>query len=314
MQDIDRKLAVVAARQHSLITLDDVLAAGGTRQHAAARVGAGRCDALYDSVYRIAGVPWTYQASVLAAVFAAGDGACASHFCALRLLGVGFPHAVPEISIPRGRFFRPNGVVVHTSTDLERCRIVTRDGIPLTDPARSLLDSARKLRGVALVNAVERGRRLKLVTWHDLIACVAAHARSGRHGIRRMREVIAAGAASDEITETDSELAALGLFREHGFAEPRLQHRVFADDGRLVANMDFAYDDDRVNFEIDGPVHLDPAVRLADEARDHELRECFDWTVRRIWYEIPVYNPKLFLSIVRSTFAEARTKNSCDVP
>ncbi|MEY2418677.1 MAG: hypothetical protein QOG90_1357 [Actinomycetota bacterium] len=314
MQDIDRQLAVIASRQHSLIRLDQVVAVGGNRHHAAARVASGRWELLSPGVYRIAGTPMTYEAEVLALVFAAGDGACASHFCALRLLGIGFPHAEPEISIPRGHFHRPKGKKVHTSTDLDRCQIVERNGIPVTDPARSLLDAARKLRGVALKHAVEQARRDDLVTWHDLIACVAAHARSGRHGVRRLREVIATGAAVDEITETDSELAAVGLLIEHGFGVPRLQRKLFDDDGRLVANMDIAYDTDRVDFEIDGPVHLDPAVRLRDEARDQEVRRRFGWTVRRIWYEIPVRDPRLFLAIVRETFAEARAKNSCDVP
>jgi very-short-patch-repair endonuclease len=156
---------------------------------------------------------------------------------------------------------------------------------------------------------VEEARRQNDdVTWHSLIASVAAHARQGRRGINRMREVITAGLANTEVTETDGELAALGLLREHGFGEPMLQHQIFADDGRYVAKMDLAFVDDRVDLEVDGSIHLRPDVRLKDQARDHELRSVYGWTVERIPSEIPVRDPRLFVSIVRQTFRDAQAR------
>lgn len=311
MSDIDKKLAKIAARQHSLITLADIAAVKAHRNLGTRRVKAGRWEAPYEGVYRIAGVPWTWEARVLALVFAAGEGAVASHFCALRLYGLGFKRAAPEITMKRGAQFRSKKYTVHTSTDLDRCEIRMRDNIPVTDPARTLLDVARKLKGVALTNLVEAARRQGLVDWHSLIATVTAHARRGRPGIRRLRGVIAAGAQSDEITETDSELAAVGLLREGDFGEPRLQYRIYEDDGaRLVAEMDAAYVDDKLDLEIDGPVHLRPEVRLRDEKRDQMLRRVYGWTVRRIWWTIPVKEPDLFVQIVKEAFEEARAKRS----
>jgi hypothetical protein len=258
-------------------------------------------------------VPWTYEARVFCAVCAAGDGAVVSHFCAARFHGFGFGTALPELSVPRGRFHRPAGVRVHTSTDLERCTIVTRACIPMTDPARTLLDIARYLGPTSFAKAVKDARRLQLVDWHDLVACLAAHARKGRHGIRLLRETIAAGAGNDGISDTDSELVALSLLREHGFPEPALQHLIWADDGRLVAEMDIAYVDRKVNFEIDGSVHDDPVVAAKDDERDHELRTRYGWIVRRIPSHVPLHEPRRFVGIVRDTLA-LRFNSSCDVP
>jgi very-short-patch-repair endonuclease len=123
-----------------------------------------------------------------------------------------------------------------------------------------------------------------------------------------MRELIEANMGRDEVTDTDAELAAFGLLVEHGFGEPTLQHRVFAEDGRFVAAMDLAYIDDRVNFELNGGIHDLPEVKLKDQARDHELRSIYGWTVERIPNEVPVLNPRLFVNIVRQTFKEARAK------
>jgi very-short-patch-repair endonuclease len=72
--------------------------------------------------------------------------------------------------------------------------------------------------------------------------------------------------------------------------------------------MDIAYVRDRVNFELNGPIHDIPEVKLKDQARDHELRSIYGWTVERIPNEVPVFNPRLFVSIVRQTFKEARSR------
>jgi very-short-patch-repair endonuclease len=306
----DEKLAAVAAKFHSVITLDDVIAAGGKRYHADARVAAGRWIKVHPGVYRLAGAPWTYEGKVFAAVKAAGEGAVASHQCAARLQGIGFKTALPEISVPRGCRMQLDGVMVHMSRDLDRCETEYVEHIPVTDAARTTLDLARYIEGKLLRDAIEDGRRLGLYNWHELIVCLVKHARKGRMGISRLRTAIAAGAVNDGITDTDSELIALSLIREHDLPEPKLQHRVWSDDGRIVADMDFAYVNERVNYEIDGPIHLLPEVKAKDDERDHELRTVYRWTVRRIWYEIPLYQPRKFIQIVRDTLRSATNGSS----
>ena len=295
MAELDRRLAAVAARQHALISLSDVMAVGGTRSDAHRRVAGGRWEAPAGGVFRLRGVPWTYDAQVMTAVLAAGPGAVASHLCAARLLGIGFAFAAPELSIPRGRTFRPGHFRVHQSTDLDRSTPQLVRGIPTTDPARTLLDLGRYIGPGPLRRAIEQARRDDLVTWASLIECLAAHARRGRHGIRRLRQVISADMDLAEVTDTDSELIALSLLRERGI-QPTLHHRVFSD-REMIAEIDLAFPDRLVALEIDGTVHLDPAVRRNDDARDHALRRR-GWTVRRIWWEIPVRQPAVFLGIV----------------
>ncbi len=302
----DDEIAAIAITQHSLFTLADVRAVGGTKHHANTRCHAGRWENPYPGVYRISGVPWTYEARVLAAVMGAGKRARASHFCACRLHGIGFNTAGIELTVPRGRRCFSEGITVHTSTDLARSDEDFRvHGIPVTDPDRTLLDVARRLRPVAFGKAVESGRRLELVTWSSLVSCLTAHARRGRPGVQNLRSLIATGTANDEVTDTDSELLALSLFREFGFPEPVLQHRIWSPQGQLLAEMDFAYLDRLVNFEINGSIHLLPEVIRKDDERDHMLRQ-MGWTIRRIWWEIPVRQPDEFIRIVRSTLRDAR--------
>jgi predicted transcriptional regulator of viral defense system len=307
MRELDRRLAAVAAGQHSIITIAQVLEAGGGPGDAARRVQSGRWERIAPGVYRIAGVPWTYPAQVFAATLAAGPGAVASHLCAARLHGLGFTKAGPELSIPRGRRHRPDGVRVHESTDLDRCAVDTIDAIPVTDVGRTLLDVGRYVRVPSLTKAVEEARRQELVTWNSLLHTLLAHARQGRHGVSRLREVLASGLQRDGITDTDSELVALTLLLERGFTPPPvLHHQVRAADGRLLAEIDLAFPGQLAAIEIDGTVHLRPEVKAKDEARDHMLRR-MGWTIRRVWCEVPVLEPEQFVAIVRSLLDETRS-------
>ena len=298
MSDLDRRLADIAVGQHSLVTLADVVAAGGSAAHVKRRVDGGRWDHVASGVYRIGGTPWSYEAEVLASVFGAGDGAVASHRCAARLLGLGFAAAPMELSIPRGRHHRPPGVLVHQSTDLDRATVQVVNGVPTTDPARTLLDLGRYIGPVPLRRAIEQARRLGLVDWSDLVRCLAAHARQGRHGIRRLRQVVGEGMVIEEVTDTDSELLGLTLIREHGLPDPVLHHRVRDDDGDLLAELDLAWPSRLAAIEIDGPIHLDREVRRHDDARDHELRRR-GWTIRRVWLDVPVLQPDVFVRLAR---------------
>ena len=304
-REFDRKIAVVAAKQHSLITLKGVKEAGGDHNDAYRRVKAGRWEDCGYRTYRLAGVPWTWEARLLAKVLCAGEGACVSHLCAARLHGLGFQNASMEISIKRGQHHRPDGLIVHTSTDLDLAEIVTINGIPVTDATRTLLDCAALLKHPkTLRRTVEKARRQKLTSWSDIAACLAKHARRGRRGIRRLREAMATGAQDDAITESDAEYIALCLLREHGLPEPTLQHQMWDANGEPAARMDFAYLDGLTNFEIDGPDHLRPDVKVKDEARDYWLGRQ-GWTVRRIWYRIPIDEPNKFIRIVRNTLKDA---------
>jgi very-short-patch-repair endonuclease/predicted transcriptional regulator of viral defense system len=298
--DFDRRLATVAAQHHSLITLRDVIEAGGDDGYASRRVRSGRWERWAPGVYRVAGAAWSYEAKVLASVLAAGPGAVASHLCAARLLGLGFTKAGPEVTIPRGRRHRPPDVRVHESTDLDLCEVRVVGGVPVTDPDRTALDLGRYLRVPSLTKAVEEARRLELVTWQSLLRTLVAHARQGRHGVTNLREVISTGLERAGITDTDSELVALALLREHGF-RPVLHHVVRASDGEVIAEIDIADPARRAGLEIDGTVHLRPEVRAKDDARDHRLRR-MGWTIRRVWCELPVLEPARFLAIARELF------------
>lgn len=305
MSELDRSLAMLAARQRMLITIRDVLAAGGSAENADDRVRGGRWRRVDRGVYLISGAPWDWPTQQLAAVLAAGQGAAASHLAAARLWGLpGFATAGIELSIPRDRRYRRAGVRTHESTDLDRCTLVQREGIPVTDADRTLLDLARHLGDARLLRVVEGARRAGHISWSSLTATLGAHARRGRPGVRRLRRVILSGAHREDVTDTDMELMVLSIIREAGLPEPVLHHRI-DEAGRFVAEVDLCYPQWRIAIECDGSVHLDPAVHERDLARQNDL-VLAGWTILRFSWERVRARPQVVVSEIRAAIESAR--------
>lgn len=287
-----------------LIALADVVAAGGGADHARRRVDAGRWRRVDRGVYLVAGAPFDWTTRQLAAVLASGPGATASHLAAARIWNVpGFGTVAPEVSIPRGRRVRRGSLRVHQSSDLDRCEVVTRDGIPVTSMERTMLDIARSVGHRRLLRSIEAGRRAGHLTWASLIAMLSAHARRGRPGVRKLRATILANADRDEITDTDMELLVLGLLAEAGLPTPVVKHRVL-DGDRFVAEVDLAYPGLKIALECDGSVHLDPEVREKDLKRQNDL-VLLGWTLLRFSFERVRARPDAVVAEVREAVAAA---------
>jgi hypothetical protein len=296
---IDDVLLPVFARQHWLVTDADVRKEGGSPGAVTRRLSSGRWRLVDQRVYHLVGAPFTWRSSLLAPILSSGPGAVASHFAAGVLHGIpGCREGTPELTIPRGRERRRPQLILHTSTDLDRCRTVTIDGIPVTDVERTLLDMARRVSDRWLARTVEGARREGLTDWADLIATLVTHARRGRPGIARLRRVIAQHAHRTEITDSDLELMILALLLEAGLPEPVLHHRVM-DGDRFVAEVDLAYPALRIAIEIDGRIHLDGEVRERDLPRQNDL-VLSGWIVLRFTWARFRDRPESIVSEVRA--------------
>lgn len=304
MSRIDDRLLPVFLRQHWLVTVADVLDAGGSRQTAKHRVATGRWVRVERGVFRPAGVDLTWHAKLLAPILSSGPGAAGSHYAAAALHGIpGFGRGRPELSIPRGREHRRPDLRIHTSTDLNRCRIETIDGVPVTDINRTFLDLARTLGHGRLLRAIEWARRADRTDWSRVIASHAHHARSGRPGVVRLREVILANCDRDEVTDSDFELLALSLLREHNLPEPALHHKVF-DKGRFVAEVDLAFPALKIAIELDGSHHLEADIREKDLPRQNDL-VLLGWTVLRFSWKRLTERPDLVIAEIRAAIRAA---------
>ena len=137
----------------------------------------GRLTVLGPDLYLVGGATLTWEGKLLGLVLSAGEGA-SSPIGRRRPSGVSTAsgRGSPELTVPRGRRFRRASVVVHESTDLDRCGIRRRFGLPLTDPARTLLDLARRTSDRRLTLAIESATEAQA----DLMVRTDRNAREAR--------------------------------------------------------------------------------------------------------------------------------------
>jgi very-short-patch-repair endonuclease len=130
----DRAIAAIAARQHGVLSLTQLMNAGATPRSVERRVQAGRLHRLHRGVYAVGHQALTHRGRWLAAVLACGEGAVLSHTdgAALWLLLPPAEHPGPvHVSVPgTGGRRRRSGIVLHRSSTLA----------PAEAPSRSRLE------------------------------------------------------------------------------------------------------------------------------------------------------------------------------
>jgi len=138
---MDTLLAQLASAQYGLVTRSQLLAAGFTDKMIETRLARGWLEVVHPGVYRVAGAPRSWHQDMLGALFHVGDAAVASHRAAARLWGLDGPFdGLVELSASLLSGARPHGALAHRSTDLIPPYTTVRFGIPVTKPARTLLD------------------------------------------------------------------------------------------------------------------------------------------------------------------------------
>jgi very-short-patch-repair endonuclease len=153
----------LASAQHGIVARAQLLNAGFSPRDITYRLKLGRLILVHRGVYAVGHLPPSPHARAMAAVLACGPDAVLSHRSAGALYGLIRYHGPVEITAPTKRS-RP-GVTLHRSTITDR---TTHYGIPVTTPARTLLDLADVLDPASLTRAVNEARLRHLTTPHDL--------------------------------------------------------------------------------------------------------------------------------------------------
>lgn len=160
-----RGLEAVAYDQDGYFTAAEARMHGVSRQLVDHHVRHGRFERIRRGLFRIRGFPTTEYTEMREKWMAVGaDKAVLCGVSALALLDLSdnIPDAV-HLLVPRRHrgLRRPAGTVIHTRSDDEDVPTVWREGLPLTEPARTLVDVIDALQPeqalMALRQALERG-------------------------------------------------------------------------------------------------------------------------------------------------------------
>jgi very-short-patch-repair endonuclease len=262
------KLDQLGRKQYGLVTAAQFRQVGMTKREIAALTEAGRVASIRRGIYRLCGVPPSWQTSALAAVLAAGEGAVLSHRSAAVLWGLlDRHHETGRLEITASHQGRFTGVTVHRHriTPPERTR---RDGIPVTTPERTLLDLAESIRDPRQLGGLcDEALRRRLLTVDNLHATVRAHRGPGRRRLAPIHAVLADRVPGYDPGANDWEQRMDRLWDRLGLPAAERQYRVRL--GRRSYRLDRAIVDLKIAIEWNG---LDPHAYRTQLHQDSQRR------------------------------------------
>jgi len=234
----------------------------------------------------------------VAAVLACGRGAVISHYtaaCWWQLLPYPAQPRPVDINVA-GRHSRHRaGIRVHRVTSLDRRDFWVRAAIPITTPARALIDLAAVIPPDELDQALAEAQVRRLVDARGIADQLERN--RGRAGTRPLRALIDAGPAP---TRSEAERRFLRVIRGAGLPEPRVNARV----GRL--EVDFLWPDQRLVVEIDGyGSHGNRRAFERDRERDATLA-AMGYTVLRVTWRQLVDRPEAVAARLAAALAVRR--------
>ncbi|HEY8470656.1 MAG TPA: type IV toxin-antitoxin system AbiEi family antitoxin domain-containing protein [Longimicrobiales bacterium] len=277
---IDAVIRALATRQHGVVARDQLVRAGVPAHKIEYRLKTGRLQRLYRAVYRVGPVAGARERE-MAAVLACGETAVLSHdsaAAAWALAPAQGDGATVHVSV-QGSWRAPGrGVRVHRVGPLAADEVTRLDGIPITTPARTLLDLAACAGGAALERALARADREGIVDRESIERLLARHPR--RPGTRRLAALLAGG-ARPALTRSEAEARFLALIRKARLREPEANVVVRGYE------VDLLWRAERLIVEIDGyAFHSSRAAFEADRRRDSVLAVSGFRVVRVTWSQL----------------------------
>jgi hypothetical protein len=194
-----------------------------------------------------------------AVLFYAPDSAL-SHRSAAALWGICDPRVGPiHVSVRRRCGRRRAEIWIHGRPSLRSEEIFVRDGIPVTGPARTLLDVATELRPTALERAVNEADKRDLIDPESLRRALDDHV--GEPGVRPLRALL----DRDTFVLSDSDLEILfrPITEAAGLPSPKTKATVNGFE------VDFFWPELGLVVETDGlRYHRTPSAQARDRRRD----------------------------------------------
>jgi predicted transcriptional regulator of viral defense system len=239
--DRDAELAALAARQHRVVSAAQMARLGFDPSAIKYRVARGRLFRIHRGVYALGRAGLTRHGHAMAAVLACGPTAAASHRLAAALFEFlpSWPDE-PEVTVTTQRRSRA-GIHVHTSRSLTRAQTTRRDNIPVTKPARTIVDLAEVASMRTVERALAEAEALQRITRSELAAEVLRNA--GRRGATMVRELL----TKEHLNRTKRELeeAFIAFLDDIGLPRPETNVDVAGyevdavwRDARLIAELD----------------------------------------------------------------------------
>jgi len=269
---VDMAIAALAATQHAVFGLGQLLELGLSERAIRHRVAAGRLHRIHHGVYSL--VPrqlLTREGLYMAAVLACGPGAVLSHRSAAVVHGLkDWGGGGIDVTVPGRTGRRHDGLMIHRSTTLTPQDTTVVNNIPCTTVARTLFDLAEVVNRRGLEIAFDRSEQQGELN----IEAVQAQLRRSptRPASSRINALLNEHYIGATLTDSELEEAMFALCRRINAPQPQLQYWILLPDGGAAIRADFAWPSHKLIVEADGvKYHNTHQRREHDNDRDQRL-------------------------------------------
>lgn len=263
------------------------------------RVGTGRLHRVHRGVFAVGHGLLTARGRWSAAVLACGPGSVLSHAAAAALWDLRGSDAVYiDVTIRRtGRLTRP-GIRVHRPRTLPSEEATEHERIPVTTPARTILDMAAGLAPTRLNRLLDQAEILELTDYPSLDALARAH--PGHRGAPKLRRALETHTPGTTLTNGELEIRFLELCRAGGLPIPRVNEDVAGFE------VDFHFPSARVAIETDSwAFHKTRSAFESDRRRDAALARA-GWRTLRFTHRQIEYDPHAVGATIRAAMIDRR--------
>jgi len=284
--DREAGLARLLATNYGLATRGQLRQLGYTDSGITRLVRSGRLERFLPGVYRSTAVAVSWATEAMGGCLRSPGNVWLSHTAA------GAHHGFTGCAKNRLEFLSTahmrsaRGHILHLVDEMPECDVEVLRGIPVTSPARTLLDLAaavdEEVLEVALDDALCTHKvRLPRLKWR--LEQLGVKGKPGTVALRRLLDVRGDGSV---VPTTILETKLVRLLRSAKLPIGQAQH-IFQENGRVVARVDFVYPEQRVVVEVDGARwHAGQRARVRDAERDNYLN-VRGWTVLRFtWFDV----------------------------
>jgi very-short-patch-repair endonuclease len=276
-----------------------LLGAGISRHTIDRKARTGDLHRVHRGIYLVGHRAQAPMAKEWAALLVCGDGALISHCSAAYMWSI-LPQGPSEVDVTLvGRRCRPKGGVrVHVTARIDPRDLRHKDRIPLTAPARTVIDLAADRDDATLRRALGEARVLQLVSDRELRA--ALDRAGSRRGVGLMRALLDSE-VEQGYARSEAERRMLELVRAAGLPQPLPNARL---EGYSV---DLLWPAQRFVVEVDGyRYHGHRAAFERDRRKDARLLAAGYRVMRFTWRQL-VHEPMLVAAMLASALTERRT-------
>ena len=280
---VRRGLRKAAARQHGVVRFQQGLTFG-RRRAVEDELSSDLWVRRDRGIYLLRGARWNEMAQAWAALLHAGPGVAVSHHSAAALWERPGYRMLPLHTWRRrgANSVRSTAALkVHETRVLPDDHVTHVDGVPVTRPARTVVDLAALVPVPRVAALLDRLWSDRLVTWDELARCLAELDQRGRRGIKVMRALLDARGQDYIPPASALERRAEYILGEHGVTGLERQVRLGGEE--FAGRVDLLHPPSDVVLEVQSDRwHTSLVDRAADAARRAHL-EALGYVVVEVW-------------------------------